>query len=92
MQGLTICIMKLTAFNNTSINVICQICLKIKHRDVEKTITFIITKADTIIGHINAVDLKCIHFLCDRSDKCKNDSSFVKSVNISLNGRVAKKM
>ena len=93
VQGLKPCTMKLTAFNNTNINVIGQICLKTKHRDVVKTITFIITNVDTvtIIGHTDAVDLKCIQFLCDRYDQCKNDSSFVKSANITFNGRVAKK-
>ena len=67
--------------------------LKTKHRDVVKTITFIITNVDTvtIIGRTDAVDLKCIQFLCDRYDQCKNDSSFVKSANITFNGRVAKK-
>ena len=58
-----------------------------------KTITFIITNVDTvtIIGRTDAVDLKCIQFLCYRYDQCKNDSSFVKSANITFNGRVAKK-
>ena len=93
VQGLKPCNMKLTAFNNTNINVIGQICLKTKHRDVVKTITFIITNVYTvtIIGRTDAVDLKCIQFLWDRYDQCKNDSSFVKSANITFNGRVAKK-
>ena len=93
VQGLTPCNMKLTTFNNTSINVIWLISLKTKHRDVEKTITFIITNVDTvtIIDRTDIMDPKYIQFLCDCSKQCKNDSSFVKSANISFNGRVAKK-
>ena len=73
VHGLKLCNMKLTAFNNTNSNAIGQICLKTKHRDVEKTITFIITYVDTvtIIGRTDAVDLKCIQLLSERSDQCK---------------------
>ena len=76
MQGLKPCNMKLTALNNTNINVIDQICLKPKHRDAQKTITFIITNVDTITitGRTDAVDLKCIQFLYDHYDQCKNAS------------------
>ena len=66
------CNMKLTAFNNTSINFIGQICLKTKDRDVEKTTTFIITNVDTatIIGRTDAVDVKCIQASRSIHDKC----------------------
>ena len=65
--------MKLIAFNNTSINVIGQICIKTKHRDVEKSITFVITNVHTItiVGRTDAVDSKYIKFVYDRSFQCK---------------------
>ena len=93
MQGLKPCKLKLSAFNTTNINVIGQKCLKTKHRDAEKTITFIITHVDTvtIIGRTDTVDLKCIKYLYDHYDQCTHDSSFVKSAKITFNGRVAKK-
>ena len=54
--------MKLTAFNHTNINVMGQIRLPVKHRDVVKNINFIVTNIDTatIIGRNDAVDLHCV--------------------------------
>ena len=76
IQGLGACIMKLTAFNHTNINVMGQIRLPVKHRDVVKNINFIVTNIDTatIIGRNDAVDLHCVKFLCDNCDQCNNDN------------------
>ena len=54
IQGLGACSMKLTAFNHTNINVMGQIRLPVKHRDVVKNINFIVTNIDTatIIGRM----------------------------------------
>ena len=49
IQGLSTCSMKLTAFNHTNINVMGQIRLPVKHRDVVKNINFIVTNIDTAI-------------------------------------------
>ena len=65
--------MKLTAFNLTNINVMGQIRLPLKHRDVMKNIKFIVTA--TIIGRNDAVDLHCVEFLCHNCDQCNDDDS-----------------
>ena len=83
IQGLDACSMKLTAFNLTNINVMGQIRLPVKHRDVMKNIKFIVTNIDTatVIGRNDAVDLHCVEFLCHNCDQCKNDDSMcVKSL------------
>ena len=83
IQGQDACGMKLTAFNLTNINVMGQIRLPVKHRDVMKNIKFIVTNIDTatVIGRNDAVDLHCVEFLCHNCDQCKNvDSMCVKSL------------
>ena len=83
IQGLDACSMKLTAFNLTNINVMGQIRLPVKYRDVIKNIKFIVTNIDTatVIGRNDAVDLHCVEFLCHNCDQCKNDDSMcVKSL------------
>ena len=83
IQGLGACGMKLTAFNNTNINVMGQIRLPVKHRDVVKNIMFIVTNIETatIIGRNDAVDLHCVEFLCHNCDQCNDDDSMcVKSL------------
>ena len=75
--------MKLTAFNLTKINVMGQIRLPVKYRDVIKNIKFIVTNFDTatVIGRNDAVYLHCVEFLCHNCDQCKNDDSMcVKSL------------
>ena len=69
--------MKLTAFNNTNINVMGQIHLPVKYRDVVKNIKFIVTNIETatIIGRNDAVDLHCVEFLCHNCDQCNDDDS-----------------
>ena len=76
IQGLGACSMKLTAFNHTNINVMGQIRLPVKHRDVVKNINFIVTNIDTatIIGRNDAVDLHCVKLLCDNCDQCNDDN------------------
>ena len=88
IQGLDACSMKLTAFNLTNINIMGQIRLPVKHRDVMKNIKFIVTNIDTatVIGHNDAVDLHCVEFLCHNCDQCKNDDSMcVKSLSTPNN-------
>ena len=83
IQGLGACGMKLTAFNNTNINVMGQIRLPVKHQDVVKNIKFIVTNIETatIIGRNDAVDLHCVEFLCHNCDQCNDDSNMcVKSL------------
>ena len=77
IQGLDACSMKLTAFNLTNINVMGQIRLPVKHRDVMKNIKFIVTNIDmaTVIGRNDAVDLHCVEFLCHNCDQCNDDDS-----------------
>ena len=77
IQGLDACNMKLTAFNLTNINVMGQIRLPVKHRDVMKNIKFIVTNIDTatVIGRNDAVDLHCVEFLCHNCDQCNDDDS-----------------
>ena len=90
IQGLGACGMKLTAFNNTNINVMGQIRLPVKHRDVGKNIKFIVTNIETatIIGRNYAVDLHCVEFLCHNCDQCHDDDSMcVKSLSTLDNWR-----
>ena len=77
IQGLDACNMKLTEFNLTNINVMGQIRLPVKHRDVMKNIKFIVTNIDTatVIGRNDAVDLHCVEFLCHNCDQCNDDDS-----------------
>ena len=77
IQGLNACSMKLKAFNLTNINVMGQMSLPVKHRDVMKNIKFIVTNIDmaTVIGRNDAVDLHCVEFLCHNCDQCKNDDT-----------------
>ena len=92
IQGLGACSMKLTAFNHTNINVMGQIRLPVKHRDVVKNINFIVTNIDTatIIGRNDAVDLHCVKFLCDNCDQCNDDNMCIKSSSTSFNTDSAK--
>ena len=93
IQGLGACSMKLTAFNHTNINVMGQIRLPVKHRDVVKNINFIVTNIDTatIIGRNDAVDLHCVKFLCDNCDQCNDDDNMcIKSSSMSFNTDSAK--
>ena len=75
IQGLGACGMKLTAFNNTNVNVMGQIRLPVKHRDVVKNIKVIVNNIETapIIGHNDAVDLHCVEFLCHNCDQCNDN-------------------
>ena len=84
--------MKLTAFNHTNINVMGQIRLPVKHRDVVKNINFIVTNIDTatIIGRNDAVDLHCVKFLYDNCDQCNDDNMCIKSSSTSFNTDSAK--
>ena len=92
IQGLGTCSMKLTAFNHTNINVMGQIRLPVKHRDVVKNINFIVTNIDTatILGRNDAVDLQCVKFLCDNCDQCNDDNMCIKSSSTSFNTDSAK--
>ena len=81
---------KLSAYNNTTINVVEKIDVSCKYNNICKPLNFIVTDehTKTIIEKRDAINLKCIQFL-DRT--CNPNIDYVKYINTTTHPMIVAK-
>ena len=81
-KSLDPCSTRFSAYNGTTITTIGQVDLSVTHANVDKLVRFIgtPTESSTILSRRDAIDLKCVKFLCQ--DKCSNCDSDRPSISV----------
>ena len=83
-KSLDPCSTRLSAYNGTAITTIGQVDLIVTHANVNKLVRFIVTptKSSTILSRRDAIDLKCVKFLCqDKCSHCNSDRPSISVIN-----------